>query len=310
MLDKLLLLKAKRLGKSIERAYGPPVIIIGMHRSGTSLVTRLLREVGGYFGSQLEQNSESQVFLSLNNAILESAGGTWDSLPKGFGAKKFFTNTRGVQIILQNQAILWSYYFESFGGIGVEVVKFNPQMASKSSALIGRWWLKTMRLQRTMEPFSSFWGWKDPRNTFTLSIWLQLFPNAQVINVVRNGIDSALSLWTRCEQFGVGAPYCLDMTYCFDLWERYVKEAQYWRSLSSDRYYEIRYEDLLCNPGSQINKLLSFVGAQCDSAELLSRQVKCSKSDNRHWLNYPRLVEQAQSSALFAALGYSTTFHQ
>ncbi|MBW1793701.1 MAG: sulfotransferase [Deltaproteobacteria bacterium] len=71
--------------------------------------------------------------------------------------------------------------------------------------------------QETAPPF---WGWKDPRTTLTLPLWLKLFPKARIIHVIRNGIDSALSLWRRCKKAGVGAPHCLDLNYCFDLLER------------------------------------------------------------------------------------------
>ncbi len=30
------------------------------------------------------------------------------------------------------------------------------------------------------------WGWKDPRNTFTLPMWLSIFPKARVLHVLRN----------------------------------------------------------------------------------------------------------------------------
>lgn len=41
------------------------------------------------------------------------------------------------------------------------------------------------------------WGWKDPVNTFTLPFWLDLFPEARVVHIFRNGVDIAQSLYTR-----------------------------------------------------------------------------------------------------------------
>jgi hypothetical protein len=41
------------------------------------------------------------------------------------------------------------------------------------------------------------WGWKDPRNTFLLPIWLEIFPNAKIIHIYRNGLDIAKSLAVR-----------------------------------------------------------------------------------------------------------------
>ena len=44
------------------------------------------------------------------------------------------------------------------------------------------------------------WGWKDPRNTFLLPLWRDIFPEAKVIHVIRNGVDVAASLLTREEK--------------------------------------------------------------------------------------------------------------
>src|SRR5262249_51761949 len=41
------------------------------------------------------------------------------------------------------------------------------------------------------------WGWKDPRNTYTLPIWLDVFPHAKVVHVYRHGVDVAHSLRVR-----------------------------------------------------------------------------------------------------------------
>ncbi|MFB6261703.1 MAG: sulfotransferase, partial [Thiohalorhabdaceae bacterium] len=51
--------------------------------------------------------------------------------------------------------------------------------------------------QGLMDCPRSYWGWKDPRNTFTLPLWLELFPEARVINVERHGVDVAESLVVR-----------------------------------------------------------------------------------------------------------------
>lgn len=39
-----------------------PVIIIGMHRSGTSMLTRVLQRAGLFMGEHREENDESLFF--------------------------------------------------------------------------------------------------------------------------------------------------------------------------------------------------------------------------------------------------------
>ena len=57
----------------------PPIIIVGMHRSGTSLVTRLLEQLGLFVGCEKDENNESLFFQELNDWILCQAGATWDN---------------------------------------------------------------------------------------------------------------------------------------------------------------------------------------------------------------------------------------
>lgn len=48
----------------------PPVIIIGMHRSGTSLVARLLDVLGLFLGKYKDENHEARLFISINDWFL------------------------------------------------------------------------------------------------------------------------------------------------------------------------------------------------------------------------------------------------
>ena len=64
------------------------VIVLGMHRSGTSALTGMLEEAGVYLGSvsesapdNLKGNRESSVIMALHNDILQRNGGSWDQPP-------------------------------------------------------------------------------------------------------------------------------------------------------------------------------------------------------------------------------------
>ena len=41
------------------------------------------------------------------------------------------------------------------------------------------------------------WGWKDPRNIFTLPFWITLFPLSKIIIVKRHPYDVCMSLINR-----------------------------------------------------------------------------------------------------------------
>ena len=46
-----------------------PVVVVGMHRSGTSLVSRILDDCGVMMGKDLQEDHESIFFISLNEWI-------------------------------------------------------------------------------------------------------------------------------------------------------------------------------------------------------------------------------------------------
>ena len=51
-----------------------PIIITGMHRSGTSLLSEILIHSGIYMGSKLDSNNESVFFQRINKWILSCIG--------------------------------------------------------------------------------------------------------------------------------------------------------------------------------------------------------------------------------------------
>ena len=54
-----------------------PFVVIGMHRSGTSLVSRILDKSGIMMGKDLQTDHESKFFIQLNKWIYQNAGADW-----------------------------------------------------------------------------------------------------------------------------------------------------------------------------------------------------------------------------------------
>ncbi len=140
-----------------------PICIAGMHRSGTSLVARLLNLCGLYLGPEdelLPANLSNQEgywenihFVKLNDDILDLLKAGWDvppSLSEG-----------------------WE--------LGPTMI---PSRA-KAAELIQRF--------SDHEP----WGWKDPRNSITLAFWKRLLPDLKVVICLRNPLEVVQSLSKR-----------------------------------------------------------------------------------------------------------------
>ena len=123
-------------------------------------------------------------------------------------------------------------------------------------------------------------GWKDPRNTFTLPVWKQVFPNLRAIHIVRHGVDVAASLARRHAEAlraatGESVPSALTvirdhalgvlssrrgwtLAEALTMWEQYVEKARQESAALGERALEVRYEDLLLQPERVIPAIAEF----------------------------------------------------
>jgi GT2 family glycosyltransferase/glycosyltransferase involved in cell wall biosynthesis len=138
------------------------VCIAGAHRSGTSMLAKLLHNCGLYLGPK-DQLMPAQAdnpdgfwehlgFVALNDELLNKLGGAWDLPPKPN---------------------------ETF-----EHPRLDPLR---------------MKARLLIEGFASAsaWGWKDPRNSLTLPFWQGLLPKLKTVIIVRNPLEVAYSMRER-----------------------------------------------------------------------------------------------------------------
>jgi GT2 family glycosyltransferase/glycosyltransferase involved in cell wall biosynthesis len=138
------------------------ICIAGAHRSGTSMVTRLLHACGLYLGPRNELMPaqadnpdgfwEHLGFVALNDELLSELGGAWDLPPK---ADENFTHARLEPLRMKARLLI----------------------AGFDSAKV--------------------WGWKDPRSSLTLPFWQDLLPGLKTLIVVRNPLEVAYSMRER-----------------------------------------------------------------------------------------------------------------
>ena len=100
------------------------------------------------------------------------------------------------------------------------------------------------------------WGDKRPAYLNNIDILLQLFPNAQFINIVRDGRDCVASLkemsWHREDIYATVAA-----------WSRAVDDARRAaRRLGTAQWHEVRYEDLVADPHTVLAALCAYLGEE------------------------------------------------
>lgn len=271
----------------------PPVIIIGMHRSGTSLLTRVLQQAGFFMGLGASRNEEAAFTNAVNAWLLRQASAYWDR-PEPMDELLADEDARPILLDYMRGIVN-----------GPAALRFLGPTR----------WLRARGFAGMAEP----WGWKDPRNTWTLPLWLELFPDARVLHIVRHGVDVAESLRVRRQQAvadgaaryrrrrfwyrinplapkrrGFGQqPRCRTLAGGFSLWEAYMARARVHVSALGDRALELRYEDLLHDPARELRRALRFCDCHLDEQYLAAVGARFDAARAFAWQHDARLRDFA-----------------
>jgi hypothetical protein len=105
------------------------------------------------------------------------------------------------------------------------------------------------------------WADKTPLYALSLGFITRLFPDCQVVHVIRDARDVAVS---HRKRFGYWS--CVKSAV---KWPRYIEAARaVGRGLPADRYYELRYEDVVADPATTVRSLFDFFGEPWEPAVL------------------------------------------
>lgn len=247
----------------------PPVIIIGMHRSGTTMITKMLENLGLFVGDKKEINNEALFFWDINNWIFEIACSRAD-LPHNFQ----YLNPRTRQILIDDL----NYFVQS----------------SQKKKFLG----DLNNAYKSLKDLNIPWGWKDPKNSFTIDLWKEIFPDAIVLHIYRNPIDSISSFierdlkmkdkyqlnWKKAlkRKFLISKNYhsnfrLYSLEEGYNLWEEYVSKCLQQEQVFPNMKH-VRYEDFLADPFQHLQSIATFCGLNC-SEQQIEEQVKSVKSD-------------------------------
>jgi hypothetical protein len=106
------------------------------------------------------------------------------------------------------------------------------------------------------------WGEKRPAYWRDMGLILRLFPQAQVIHLVRDGRACVASLkrvdWWKRGSVGATSSWVLAD----------AELRRLGRRLPPDTYHRLRYEDLLADPRAELTRLCRFLGEEFDEAML------------------------------------------
>jgi glycosyltransferase involved in cell wall biosynthesis len=158
------------------------ICVLGMHRSGTSLVARMINLLGWDLGPRRNMLEvapdnpkgfwEHRLLSEINREVLARLGGRWNAVPPLLTG---WENARELHDLKRQARTVIA---EDFGE--------SPR-----------------------------WAWKDPRTCLTLPFWRGVLSTMRYVLVVRNPLDVAASLYRRSRE-----PVSAQRS--FDLWLTYV----------------------------------------------------------------------------------------
>jgi hypothetical protein len=270
----------------------PPLIILGMHRSGTSLTTRLLADCCFFPGRKLSVNSESVLFRRINEKMYRQVGASWsriDRICNAMDSHEFVSRHAGK---IRDYLLTYRHIRRFF---------------------TGEHWNRL----RAGELFP--WCWKDPRTTITFPVWLEVFPDARFLTIRRNGIDVALSLhrralknnqfWKRFSPVHNFSKRMLNLKECLDLWAEHLHfELRKRVLIPKGNLLEVEYEHFLANPISTLSRILEFAGVSYQKKKLgfISAQINQKRLDNsRYVLQFKDEIEPLLGNPLLQQFGYA-----
>lgn len=218
------------------------VVVLGMHRSGTSVASRSLKVFGIEHGNNLYMTGsdnakghwEDQDLMDLNERILGSIHSEWHSV-----------------------RLIPSEAWEDLA---------SGELMNAAAELIRR------RLDENVN-----YGCKDPRLTLLLPFWDRVFSrlglDVKYVLCLRNPLDVACSLRAR-DGFGFAKGIFL--------WTQYMMTAITVLSSQSRGFLVVSYEDTLADPSAQLACMSRFLGLPIIESESRSFVAEFLDPSLRH----------------------------
>jgi hypothetical protein len=216
---------------------GGPVFIVGAPRSGTTLLQYMLRS----HPALSLPTGESHFFIPLYRNVAQ------------YGDLSQPDNVRRVLQAMETQSA-------EFLHTDLHGLKFDLESLACEFVAEGR---NTMRdiITGLFEKNAAGegkprWGDKTPYYVLHIPKLLEWWPDAQIIHIVRDGRDVALSMFARRHDFGAYNTY-----HAAKLWEQYVETGRtLGQAAPKGQYLELRYEDMLGDQKAVLQSICAFLG--------------------------------------------------
>ena len=237
----------------MSRAACNPIIVLGVERSGTSVVAEMIHRWGAYAGDQEK----------LHQADAHAPRGYWEYLP--------------VWDLLEELG-----EFET--GATWWALDFQKRMADKASVPTYR--SRAMELISEMSQADRPWFWKDPALSHFLPFWQKLWGDVAYVITVRNPHDVAVS-WERfimpAELKGRVSFVTMNLLRWQHMMIQILRHTE-----SAPRKLFVSYEDVMRDPTAEADRLRVFLNAT-SGVEGAAAEEMVGAVDGSLWRNHSEI---------------------
>ena len=248
-----------------------PIIVLGVERSGTSVVAEMVHRWGAYAGA-----SER-----LHEADTHAPRGYWEYLP------------------------LWNFLAE-LGDFASGATWWDSdfQQRIEDKATEPGYRIKAVELMSEMHNGGPFF-WKDPALAHFLPFWKQIWEEAIYVITIRNPLDAAVS-WQKFIMPSNGKVRVSFVALNLLRWQRMMTLILHHTENAAHRIF-LGYEDIMRRPREQAGRLSEFLNLRFENRP--SRiQAMVEAVDPRLWRNnccipfeeVPEATDQQKALYFFA----------
>ena len=142
---------------------------------------------------------------------------------------------------------------------------YPENLAGLDTAVLARWGRDYLLRIRRRAPHARHITDKMPANYLALGLIPLMLPNAKIVHVMRNPVDTCVSCFTRLFNRHQDATY--DLRELGQHYAVYARLMQHWRAvLPQGNFMEIQYEDIVADMPTQARRLIDFVGLPWNDA--------------------------------------------
>jgi len=146
---------------------------------------------------------------------------------------------------------------------------------------------------------------KMPSNYLMLGLIHLILPNAKIVHIKRNALDTCLSVFMQLFNSKT-QPHSYDLSEIGRYYVNYARLMEHWREVLPDSaFYELRYEDLVYDKESETRRLIDYCDLKwndaCLESHKSSRSIKTASvaqvrqpvytSSIGRWRNYEKYLQ-------------------